>query len=381
MPLKEWIAQDRTRLEIQRRFRKFLRHFSGAPDDPNHNGNRRNTNNSNNGYNEQAIRTICASNASTLNLSHPHLIESEPILVYWFADAPLDMLQVLNEAATRHVVSLFPLYMIHGLSSNSSSTEIQVRIQNVPLKDALRDLRRHHLEGLVHVQGVVTRRSAVYPVIDQAYYLCTACQTTQGPFRSNTTSDSPVARGSSDSLFHKPDQCPNCESGAALKLHPTRSVYRNVQRLNLQETPGSLPPGRVPRSKTVILTHDLMDAARPGEEVDVTGIYLHSFDAHLTVKSGFPVFGTYILANHVQSRADTMAGLSESDVAQIMALSRDPRIGERIVQSIAPSIFGQDFPKMALAMAFFGGVPKHVSDKYRIRGDVNVLLLGDPGMP
>jgi DNA replication licensing factor MCM2 len=125
----------------------------------------------------------------------------------------------------------------------------------------------------------------------------------------------------------------------------------------------------------------LIDVARPGEEVEVTGIYEHSYDAQMTIKSGFPVFSTFITANHVQKKEDasSSSSLTEADLAKIMELSRDPKIGERIVQSMAPSIFGHDNCKMALAMALFGGVPKNINDKHRIRGDCNVLLLGDPG--
>jgi len=179
-----------------------------------------------------------------------------------------------------------------------------------------------------------------------------------------------------------PETCPNeeCET-SHFKLHPTLSQYRNVQRLNLQETPGSVPPGRVPRQKEVLLADDLIDIARPGEEVEVTGIFEHTFDSSLTLKSGFPVFSTFINANHVTKKEDasSASNLSENDVRKILELSRDPKIGERIASSIAPSIYGNDFCKMALAMSLFGGVPKNVNDKHRIRGDVNVLFLGDPG--
>jgi DNA replication licensing factor MCM2 len=159
------------------------------------------------------------------------------------------------------------------------------------------------------------------------------------------------------------------------------SQYRNVQRVNLQETPGSVPPGRVPRTKEVLLADDLIDIARPGEEVEVTGVFENTFDSSLTLKSGFPVFNTFISANHISRREDasSVSNLSESDIRQILDLAQDPKIGERIAKSIAPSIHGHDTCKMALAMSLFGGVPKNVNDKHRIRGDVNVLLLGDPG--
>jgi DNA replication licensing factor MCM2 len=177
-----------------------------------------------------------------------------------------------------------------------------------------------------------------------------------------------------------PETCILCD-GSHFKLDNARSVYGNVQRVNLQETPGSVPPGRVPRQKEVYLTDDLIDIVRPGEEIEVTGIFQQQQDFSLTLKSGFPVFSTNLLANHIRKREDasSASNMSESDVRKILELSRDPKIGDRIVQSMAPSIFGHDHCKMALAMSLFGGVPKNINDKHRIRGDVNVLLLGDPG--
>ena len=363
VPLREWIAQHRTRREIQRKFRAFLRHFTGEPVDQQSQRRRRG-----NGMYEQKIRAMCASNLSTLQVSYLHLMESEPVLAYWLVDAPKDMVGVLNEAATRHTLMLFPSY--HAIKS-----EIHVRISDVPVVDSLRDLRRSHLDCLVKVHGVVTRRSAVYPQLQLAYYACAGCKQVQGPFRIEGV-------GSALAEAHAPDTCPNERCGAShFRLHPTLSQYRNVQRLNLQETPGSVPPGRVPRTKEILLADDLIDVARPGEEVEVTGVFEHTFDTSLTLKSGFPVFSTFIHANHVAKREDasSASNLSESDVRKILDLARDPKIGRRIVQSIAPSIHGHESCKMALALALFGGVPKNVNDKHRIRGDVNVLLLGDPG--
>jgi DNA replication licensing factor MCM2 len=357
VPLREWIAQTRTRKEIQRKFRIFLRNFV-------ENDEQRMTRRRGNGMYEKKIRTMCASNLSSLQVSYMHLMEAEPVLAVWVVDAPKDMLDVLNEAATRHTLMLFPSY--HAIHK-----EIHVRITSVPILDSLRDLRRVHLDCLVQVHGVVTRRSAVYPQLQIAHYQCMSCNATQGPFR---------VEGSGGDTY-TPDACPFCEVGSSFKLHPTLSQYRNFQRVNLQETPGSVPPGRVPRTKEVILTNDIIDIARPGEEVEVTGIYEHSYDSSLTLKSGFPVFSTFITANHVQKKEDasSSSNLTESDIAQILELSRDPKIGEKIVASMAPSIYGHENCKMALAMSLFGGVPKNINDKHRIRGDVNVLLLGDPG--
>ena len=95
---------------------------------------------------------MCSNNGSSLHVNYTYLMESEPILAYWLADAPVDMLENLNEAATRHTISLFPAY-------KDIKSEIHVRITDLPIVDSLRDLRRSHLNCLIQVCGVVTRRS------------------------------------------------------------------------------------------------------------------------------------------------------------------------------------------------------------------------------
>ena len=151
--------------------------------------------------------------------------------------------------------------------------------------------------------------------------------------------------------------------------------------MTLQESPGSVPAGRLPRQREVILLADLIDSAKPGDEVEVTGIYRNSYDAQLNNKNGFPVFATIIEANHVIKSHDQLAGfhLTEEDEREIRALSRDPEIVDKIIRSIAPSIYGHQDVKTAIALSLFGGVSKQAQGKMSIRGDINVLLLGDPG--
>lgn len=98
-------------------------------------------------------------------------------------------------------------------------------------------------------------------------------------------------------------------------------------------------------------------------------------------KNGFPVFSTIIEANHINKKEDLFAAfrLTEEDEKQIRVLARDERISKRIIKSIAPSIYGHEDIKTALALSLFGGESKDIKRKHRIRGDINVLLLGDPG--
>jgi len=160
-------------------------------------------------------------------------------------------------------------------------------------------------------------------------------------------------------------------------------VFGNFQKLAIQEAPGTVPPGRVPRHKDVVLLADLIDVARPGEEVEVTGIYIHSYDVGISGRVGFPIFSTTIEANHVAKRTSattrTISKMNEEEKRHVLRFARDPKAVDRIAASLAPSIYGQQHIKRALAVAMFGGCSKNVDGKHRIRGDVNVMLLGDPG--
>ena len=121
-----------------------------------------------------------------------------------------------------------------------------------------------------------------------------------------------------------------------------------------------MPAGRLPRSKEVILLDDLIDCCRPGEEVEAFGVYNYQYDNAMLEKSSFPVFSTLIEANHISKKADRFAAyaLTEEDKEEIQKLKQDPRIGDRIIKSIAPSIYGHSHIKTALALSMFGGQEK-----------------------
>ena len=310
------------------------------------------------------IRLLCANNASTLEVSFLHLSSAFPTLAIWLADVPLDILPLLDTTATRYCNVLFPKY------NEIRPDGVNVRICDLPISDSLRDLREQHLNQLIKVSGVVTRRGGVQPQLSLAMYDCTKCNALIGPFA--VTKEETMTAG--------PTICPMCQN-LTFKLNTGKTRYRNLQYVVIQETPGTVKPGRVPRSKTVVVHDDLIDRCRPGEEVEITGVYTHGYDAPLSDSTGFPVFSTKILANHILKREDLVSAsnLTEADKAEILKLGRDPKIGSRVINSIAPSIFGHKHVKMAIALSLFGGVPKNINDKHKIRGDINVLLLGDPG--
>ena len=345
-PLAEWIASQPVGDEVRRRFRRFLLDAeTGAA------------------YADK-VRRMCAANSESLEVNYHHLSQAVPILAIWVADAPKEMLKLLDEAAMDTVRIMFPDYeQIHQT--------VHVRITDLPIEDPIRDLRQAHVNCLVKVSGVVTRRSPVFPQLKHCKYTCTNCSYVLGPFAASEEGEHRM-RGV---------PCPSCQSKGPYVLNHEETVYCNYQKITLQESPGSVPPGRLPRHKEVILQFDLIDIARPGEEIEVTGVYSTTFDSTLNAKSGFPVFATVIEANHVQKREELFSSrmLTDEDKREILKLSKDPQLCQKIIRSVAPSIYGHDDIKTAIALSMFGGVGKDVYGKHRIRGDINVLLLGDPG--
>ncbi len=144
-------------------------------------------------------------------------------------------------------------------------------------------------------------------------------------------------------------------------MNSEQTIYRNYQKITIQESPGNVPAGRIPRSKECILTADLCDRCKPGDEIDITGIHTNTYDYVMNAEYGFPVFATCIIANHLQVKdsKQIISTLTQEDVTAIQNLAKEADVGERIVASIGPSIYGHEFIKRGLALSLFGGVSKN----------------------
>ncbi|KAI9754603.1 MAG: MCM DNA helicase complex subunit [Chaenotheca gracillima] len=345
--LTEWVSMPAVHRSIAREFKSFLTEYTDVHGTSVY-GTR--------------IRTLGEVNAESLEVSYDHLSSSKAILAYFLANAPGEVLKIFDQVAMDVTLLHYPDYeRIHS--------EIHVRISDLPVHYTLRQLRQTHLNCLVRVSGVVTRRTGVFPQLKYVKFDCSKCHMTLGPFQQESN------------VEVRCSYCQNCQSRGPFTLNSEKTVYRNYQKLTLQESPGTVPPGRLPRHREVILLWDLIDSAKPGEEVEITGVYRNNYDAQLNNRNGFPVFATILEANYVVKSHDQLAGfrLTEEDERQIRALSRDPRIVDKIVNSIAPSIYGHKDIKTAVALSLFGGVSKEAQGKHSIRGDINILLLGDPG--
>lgn len=229
--------------------------------------------------------------------------------------------------------------------------------------------RQLHLNQLIRTSGVVTSCTGVLPQLSMVKYNCSKCNFILGPFCQSQNQEV------------KPGSCPECQSTGPFEINMEETIYQNYQRIRIQESPGKVAAGRLPRSKDAILLADLVDSCKPGDEIELTGIYHNNYDGSLNTTNGFPVFATIILANHVAKKDNKVAvgELTDEDVKMITSLSKDQQIGEKIFASIAPSIYGHEDIKRGLALALFGGEPKNPGGKHKVRGDINVLLCGDPG--
>uniref|UniRef100_A0A0K0FNC3 DNA replication licensing factor MCM2 n=1 Tax=Strongyloides venezuelensis TaxID=75913 RepID=A0A0K0FNC3_STRVS len=334
--------------EIKYRFTQFLRFFTD-----------------NEGYSKylDAIKTMVAENKTSIRVSFDDLEsdKGELIIAYYLPEAPNVLLPLLNEALTDYIAQNYSYFAKEG-------RRFEVRFDDMTIFEDLRTLRQHHLNTLLKTTGIVTITTGILPRLAVVKYNCKYCSFVVGPFVQRT--DEEV----------KPKRCPSCQTTGPFEINTEETVYQNYQRITIQESPSDVDAGRLPRSKDVVLTGDLCDTCKPGDEVIVHGVYTNNYDGSMNAKHGFPVFNTLILANNIVKKDEVEGdGLTDEDIKEIKQLSKDPRIAERIFASIAPSIYGHDDIKKAIALSLFRGNEKNPGEKHRIRGDINVLLCGDPG--
>ncbi|XP_075525448.1 DNA replication licensing factor Mcm2 [Dermacentor variabilis] len=345
--VREWVTQIGPKTEIYNRFKNFLRTFV---DERGHN------------LYKEKIRQMCEENKLSLEVNYNTLAQAEQVLAYFLPEAPAEMLVIFDEAAKDIVLGMFPQY-------ERITREIHVRITDLPLIEDIRSLRQLHLNQLVRTAGVVTSTTGVLPQLSLVKYDCSKCSYVLGPLVQSQNQEV------------KPGSCPECQSTGPFTINMEQTLYQNYQRITIQESPGKITAGRLPRSKDAILLSDLCDSCKPGDEIELTGVYTNNYDGSLNTSNGFPVFATIIMANHVLRKDDKVAArhMTDDDVRRIVALSKDEKIADRIIASIGPSIYGHEEIKRAIALSLFGGESKNPGQKHRVRGDINLLICGDPG--
>jgi len=345
-------VEKRLEAKIKRCFQQFLIKFtSEGHKDPRY---------------PDLLRKMAEEYQKHLDVSFVHLQQWSPNLALWISEEPSKILPILNETLLSEAERKFETYrLIRATDEN----ELRVAIHSFPLGEPIRELCTKHLNKLVNVNGVITKRSVVSNQVKRLYLRCAKCNFPSGPFDVVEEKDL------------KPGSCIECQSKGPWRVDRQKTLYRNHQKVTLQESPSSVEPGKMPRSKDVILTGDMVDTVRPGDKMDLTAIYKCLYDAGTNARTCFPVYRTELEAVHVKCKGDVKEmSITDDMQARIRELAASPNIRERFIASMAPSIYGMSHVKTAIALSLMSGQPKVAAGKHRIRGDINTLIVGDPGL-
>ncbi|KAF1809433.1 MCM-domain-containing protein [Eremomyces bilateralis CBS 781.70] len=257
----------------------------------------------------------------------------------------------------------------------------------------LRDLNPADMDKLVSIKGLVIRTTPIIPDMKDAFFRCAVC---------NHTVRVDIDRGK----IAEPTRCPRtgCEASNAMQIVHNRSGFADKQVIKLQETPDSVPDGQTPHSVSVCVYDELVDVCKAGDRVEITGIFksnqVRVNPRQRTVKN---IFKTYVDGLHIQKVDKKRMGIDTSTVeedlaeqatgdteenrkisaeeeAKIKEIAGRADVYELLSRSLAPSIYEMDDVKKGILLQLFGGTNKSFekggSPKYR--GDINVLLCGDP---
>lgn len=248
----------------------------------------------------------------------------------------------------------------------------RVRLRNLPETHQIkiRNIRSKHLNELVILEGIIRQASDVRPQVVNAKFECPSCGTI-------------ISVLQIEKKFREPTRC-SCGRRGGFRLLSKDMV--DTQRLVIEESPESLSGGEQPKRMNVFIKEDLVepkmeDKTTPGAKVKVIGI-LKEVPVPLPTGGLSTRFELSVEANNIIPMEETFEELdiNDEDERQIHELSEDPKIFENLAKSIAPSVWGYEEIKKALILQLFGGVQKKMSDGSKSRGDIHILLIGDPGV-
>jgi replicative DNA helicase Mcm len=254
---------------------------------------------------------------------------------------------------------------LYDLPVDVSLGQAHVRVRNLPETTGIRAIRARHVNTLVSVQGIVRKATSVRPKIQQAAFECQRC---------GTLTRIPQTSGD----FQEPHECQGCERQGPFSINFDQSEFVDSQQLRVQESPEGLRGGETPESIDVHIEDDVTGEVTPGDHVTVTGV-LH-LEQQGSQQEKSPVFDVYMdgVSVEIEDEAFEEMDIDEEDKRRIVELSNDEDIYEKMVDSMAPSIYGYREEKLAIILQLFSGVTKHLPDGTRTRGDLHVLLIGDP---
>lgn len=245
-------------------------------------------------------------------------------------------------------------------------SDVIISINNISTETKLRDVGANYMRKLIFLKGIVCRMVPVRPLIVSAAFECkkSICkEITYVPQH--------------ESYIVSPNICGHCRKSTKFSFMESLSKFVDIQELTIQERPEDLPAGQLPRQvKLEITRDDLIDVARAGDLVEVVGI-LRTRATSSAIKQR--IFSMYLDVNYIETLNKDVSEMviTPDEEQEITNLAMDPNIHDLIINSIAPSIYGNHTIKEGIAYLLFGGVKKEMID-ITTRGEMNILLIGDP---
>ncbi len=255
---------------------------------------------------------------------------------------------------------------LYDLPVDVSLGQAHVRIKGLQQRTDIREIRADHRGMLIAVQGIVRKATDVRPKITTAAFECQRC---------GTLTRIPQEGGD----FQEPHECQGCERQGPFRINYDQSEFIDAQKLRVQESPEGLRGGETPQSVDVNIEDDITGQVTAGDHVEVTGIL--KLDQQGSDREKSAMFDFYMDGMTVQIEDEQFEemDITDEDKKEIIELSNEPNIYEKMEQSMAPSIYGYQTEKRAMIFQLFSGVTKHLPDDSRTRGDLHMLLIGDPG--
>lgn len=288
-----------------------------------------------------------------------------------------DDLENYNLDIAREMLECPDIVLEHAMSSLSGLgiptvdidlADAHVRVRRLPELTPIKSIRSRHIDKLIAVTGLVRKATEVRPRLTNGAFKCARCgDITYLPQEDN---------------YVEPFECDNdaCGRKGPFRLIREESKFVDFQKIRIQDSPDEVRPGEQPQTLDILATDDLTGLVFPGDRVVLVGI-LRSYQR--TSQSGKSTAFDLLLETvsvEVEEKGFEEVEVTEEDEVRNLELGKDPEIYEKIIGSIAPSIYGYKEVKEAMALQLFGGLQKELPDGLRLRGDIHVLLVGDPGV-
>ena len=328
-----------------------------------------------------------------LNIDSEHINKYDEMLYWQMINFPTEMIPMMDSTVTEVYKELIKL-KYKDVEKDEFQTNIRVRICNLTKKSRIRDLGPDDIDKLISISGIVIRTSEVVPEMKEAVFRCTVCYKIE---------HSGLNRG----MITEPVECRSCHSKSSFELNHNWSSFDDLQYVKVQETPDMMPEGETPVTIHLCAYDELVDYVKPGDKCEFVGIFraqgIRVNPRQRITKTTFRTFIDLVSITKYNKMRMNQDEMDESDIMiendehnieeneldmiykedikkEVEKLKKNPNIYDILINSFAPSIWENETVKRGLLLQLFGGVNKDFTKfgQGKFRGDINILLIGDP---